>query len=467
MNPAANESGVYKWTYGLAFSTFSWLESSSPCLSLRAFFSKLSVLQSPLHHFHISNLCNLRPKTKMPRVRGRSGHDAPTRPVTRQGWVSKTTAQDTIRRAVLPCGQAPGPSFVPPDSTRISGDPSLHHSPVRPLSPALLSITVLLTERAQLDVHGLGEILKDSLAHLSTEIRQANNSMYSQLVELLGERPATGTYSLPSSSTAVTAALNPPNVLPPEIPSTLPTVPLNSTTLPAVPLNALSHWYWVDTATIHSIDDGSFDIYSLPKLHREEDYRNRHIAKTTEGVRYPLDGGRPEVIVGRTKMHQAFKDPNTFFSAWQIYISIRSFYHHDHASSLAFWTERLFFWLDRYPWHNILNYVIAYFQDRKYKSSESWFDTNEQLFLNCIAIAPSKTSTSVSTPSATMQQSAPKGTSRQLLGVNTEQVCFNHNYAQCKFGTTCRRRHICAVCEDHNHIAGHCPSVNRPSTSKK
>ena len=459
-------SGVCKWTYGLAFSTFSWLESSSPCLSLRtflkAFGSTVSITSFP--HFEPSQL---RPRTKMPRVRGRSGHDAPTRPVTRQGRVSKTIAQDTIRRAVLPCGQAPGPSFVPPDSTRIPHDPSLHHSPARPLSPALPSITVLPTERAQLDVHGLGEILKNSLAHLSTEIRQANNSMYSQLVELLDGRPATGTYSLPSSSTAVTAALNPPNVLPPEIPSTLPTVPLNSTTLPAVPLNALSHWYWVDTATIHSIDDGSFDIYSLPKLHREEDYRNRHIAKTTEGIRYPLDGGRPEVIVGRTKMHQAFKDPNTFFSAWQIYISIRSFYHHDHASSLAFWTERLFFWLDRYPWHNILNYVIAYFQDRKYKSSESWFDTNEQLFLNCIAIAPPKTSTSVSTPSATMQQSAPKGTSRQLLGVNTEQVCFNHNYAQCKFGTTCRRRHICAVCEDHNHIAGHCPSVNRPSTSKK
>src|SRR5947199_528946 len=47
-------------------------------------------------------------------------------------------------------------------------------------------------------------------------------------------------------------------------------------------LDVLSRWPWVDKSTVESIANGEFDINNLPKLHREEEPRNRHTKKVTE-----------------------------------------------------------------------------------------------------------------------------------------------------------------------------------------
>ena len=128
------------------------------------------------------------------------------------------------------------------------------------------------------------------------------------------------------------------------------------------PSNVLSRWSWVDQTIVESIGNGEFDINHLPKLHREEDTRNRHIKTSIEGVFNPFDTTKPsEVLVGQTKMHQAFKDPATFFSAWQVYTSIRSTFRPERAPGLALFSERIYFHIQlNYPWYKILNYIIAF-----------------------------------------------------------------------------------------------------------
>jgi hypothetical protein len=109
-------------------------------------------------------------------------------------------------------------------------------------------------------------------------------------------------------------------------------------------LDVLSRWPWVDKATVELIANGEFDINNLPKLHREEDPRNRHTKKVTEGVHFPTDGSKPELVTGRTKMQSAFKDLSTFLSAWLFYISIRVSYVPERGFGLAHWTERLVYY---------------------------------------------------------------------------------------------------------------------------
>ena len=115
---------------------------------------------------------------------------------------------------------------------------------------------------------------------------------------------------------------------------------------------------WVECHSLHlllhllqSIANGQFDLNSLPKLHRQEEFRNRHVKATAEGFHFPLDRSKPaEVIVGRTKMHLAFKDLPTFISAWQVYISIRTSYHPERGPGLAMWLERIIYYVHlNYP----------------------------------------------------------------------------------------------------------------------
>ena len=231
------------------------------------------------------------------------------------------------------------------------------------------------------------------------------------------------------------------------------------------PLNYLARWPWVDAALINSIALGEFDIYSLPKLHPDEDYRNRQIAKVAEGIRVPLNGGQPEVMIGRTKMHIAFKEPYTFFSAWQIYISIRSTYDSTRAPGLAFWTEKLFFWLGlTYPWPYILNYIIMYHQKYRKSQPDQWFDYDVQMFSNCVTIPTQKPSTSTLAVS-TFTQSQSKPAKRSLALPISEQICRNYNYFTCP-RDPCPRRHVCALCERKDHLAPQCPSSKHSPGAK-
>src|SRR5579859_5034034 len=154
--------------------------------------------------------------------------------------------------------------------------------------------------------------------------------------------------------------------------------------LPAAgPVNVLSRWPWVDKFIIKSISNGEFDIYDLPKLHREDSLRDQHLKKTTAGVHIPMVG-KPEIITIRTKMQAAFKDISAFFSAWMIYISIRSSFHPNMGPGLAFWSERLFHQhiTAKHNWEACLSYSIAYFQKHQNSIPKSWYLVDSELHVN-------------------------------------------------------------------------------------
>ena len=141
-------------------------------------------------------------------------------------------------------------------------------------------------------------------------------------------------------------------------------------------LDVLSRWPWVDKSTVESIANGEFDINNLPKLHREEETRNRHTKKVTEGIHFPTDGSRPELVTGRTKMQTAFKDLSTFPSAWLFYVSIRISYTPERGSGLTHWTERLVYYSQNgFQWSVVLNYAIAYFQKHQNSVPDAWLNT--------------------------------------------------------------------------------------------
>ena len=147
-------------------------------------------------------------------------------------------------------------------------------------------------------------------------------------------------------------------------PSTPPTPARQGQSYPAsfsAPRDVLSRWPWVDQRLVEDISCGKFDIHSLPKLHRDEEPRNANAKKTTEGLHIPADGGKPQILTGRTKMHTAFPNMATFSSAWMIYVSIRSSYDLERGPALSYWTERLIHYHQGFEWSACLNYAIAYF----------------------------------------------------------------------------------------------------------
>jgi hypothetical protein len=145
------------------------------------------------------------------------------------------------------------------------------------------------------------------------------------------------------------------------------------------PDDVLSRWP-VDKSIIQSIADGEFDINSLPKLHREEALRTRYTWKTTEGYHLPLDGGKPELVIGPTKMQSAFKDLPTFLSAWLIYVAIRRAFSPTHGTPLTSWTERVIYYSQAgIPFLSILRYAIAYFQKHQQLLANSWYDIDAEL----------------------------------------------------------------------------------------
>ena len=129
--------------------------------------------------------------------------------------------------------------------------------------------------------------------------------------------------------------------------------PLSNSAAPGSDI--LSRWPWIKKSTVEAIASGSFDINHLPKLHHEESARNhwQHNLKTTDGVHFPMDGGKGELVTVRTKMLTAFRDLPTFLSAWHIYMSVRSSYNPERGPGLISWTERLIHRAQIHPWPTV------------------------------------------------------------------------------------------------------------------
>jgi hypothetical protein len=220
--------------------------------------------------------------------------------------------------------------------------------------------------------------------------------------------------------------------------------------------NVLSRWSWLEATTVESIANGQFDLNSLPKLHRQEEFRNRHVKTTVEGFHFPLDKSKPaEVIIGRTKMHLAFKDLPTFISAWQVYVSVRTSYHPDRGPGLAMWLERITHYVHlSYPWPVILNYIIDYFGAHQNSPPEVWYIPDQELVSNHLAISQQKSSVNTIPPTKSKGKSS--GTPM------SQQICHNWNRMDigCK-NMDCPRRHICPTCNKDSHRAFQCPSISK------
>ena len=228
----------------------------------------------------------------------------------------------------------------------------------------------------------------------------------------------------------------------------------------AGPVDVLSRWPWVDKSVVESISNGEFDIYDLPKLHREDSLRNQHLKKTTAGVHIPMTG-KPEIITVRTKMQAAFEDIGTFFSAWMIYISIRSSFHPNMGPALTFWSEGLFHQhvTAKHTWDSCLSYAIAYFQKHQNSIPESWYLVDSELHVNYFNSSTRQPSTATSSKSGSQLSKKQSSASRVHY-----EACNNWNrpHTGCtyreKHGVDCPRRHICNVCFKEDHKSYECPS---------
>jgi hypothetical protein len=67
----------------------------------------------------------------------------------------------------------------------------------------------------------------------------------------------------------------------------------------------------------------------------DDEFRNMYL-KRSKGIYQPLDDGSAEIVVGTFKLHSSFRDPTTFFLAWQIYISIRAEFKSEMGTCLAY-----------------------------------------------------------------------------------------------------------------------------------
>jgi hypothetical protein len=246
--------------------------------------------------------------------------------------------------------------------------------------------------------------------------------------------------------------------------------PLPAILSTGLPHHILLRWPWVDTETVNLIQLGKFDIDALPKLHQSDQMRNAYVKKSVQGILHPLSGGPAEVLIGNTKLQASFKDSTSFFLAWQIYVSIRTTFHPDRAAGLAFWTERLHFFISlNYPWTGILEYIIAFYKLNQNSAPDIWFDSNPTLISHCLTLHQQQPVSAV--PGGQNSDSTSSGKNTKSMGAKTtsrasvskDEICIMFNreigciWPQRHGGEKCPRRHSCSICASDQHNAVSCP----------
>ena len=244
---------------------------------------------------------------------------ATSEPVTRPSRQSKTKAGVTIRNAIAKTSHSPiSPVLLPPRSHRSMRQPSptVQGSEERQPTPFRE-----FEEEPYLQIY-------EKMDENQQETRQLISELFTQLLDTC-ELPEVPNSPVPNTSSAQAAPSNSdPPFIPLETSQEFPSTCINQMYTGMSPRhnNVLSQYPWVDIKLVDDIALGTFDISLLPKLHREEEFRNQHIAKSTiEGgvIQYSLDKSKPtEVILGHSKLHRTFTHPNSFLSAWQVYVSI-------------------------------------------------------------------------------------------------------------------------------------------------
>jgi hypothetical protein len=375
---------------------------------------------------------------------------APAPAASRPQRTTKTQASETIAQAIKKGSRR---TTVPTQTTQTTSpeddsDHSIDHETLMAVIEALPQIQGA-EERFQ--------AIEDSLKANQVELRATLNDTFGQIMDRLDtmetrpsmeQGPGMGiriAQTAPAQQLDFAQGINYP---------------------PFDPHDVLSRYSWVDKSVVKSIADGEFDIHDLPKLHREEEPRSTFKGKITDGVHFPADGGKPELVTTRTKMQSAFKDLTTFLSAWLIYVSIRTSFAPERGPGLTFWTERLVFYTQEgFPWTPVtLNYAIAYYTAHQNSSPETWYNVNtdRELAINHFAVAR-KNPHQGSSSSTTQHRSTSPKKSASSIPIQ-DQTCANWNRSSggCtyneKYGQPCPRKHRCAICLNPAHKAGECPS---------
>ncbi|TMC19541.1 MAG: hypothetical protein E6J34_15120 [Chloroflexi bacterium] len=295
---------------------------------------------------------------------------------------------------------------------------------------------------------------------IDTRVRATMMGMFEQYVDKMGK-----------VATAATVRVLGEEKLGEKGTSPLPFITPSPIANPEPPPNILSHWAWVETETVELIVNGKFDINTLSKLHRKDELRNAYIRKVVKGIYQPLTGGPSEIMIGTTKMQASFKDSTTFFSAWQVYISIRTSYQPKRGPGLADWTERLFYLISLdYPWPAILEYIIAYFQKYQDTLPDDWFNPDSNLISYHFALSPQR-QVAVSVPATTPTSNSRPKLQNQSNPPIADEICVGWNrQSGCQWkerkGEDCPRRHVCSICVKGGHNRYKCPSKAPSSNSK-
>ena len=234
--------------------------------------------------------------------------------------------------------------------------------------------------------------------------------------------------------------------------------------IPKSGVDVLSRWPWLNKSTIESIANGTFDIYSLPKLHREEHLRFRHTTKSTEDLFMAINGTQFEHVTDRTRMQSAFPQITSFLIAWQVYTAIRISFNIERAASINYWTERLIVRVNSHPWLSVLNYAVVYFQKYQNAAPDVWFSVDVELIADDLITS--------SHPEAennpgTSQKASPMKSNNPFHS----NVCQNWNHPEkgCfmkeRTGSECTRLHVCYICREDDHKTHQCPQIAASSAS--
>ena len=237
--------------------------------------------------------------------------------------------------------------------------------------------------------------------------------------------------------------------------------------------DVLSRWHWVSQTTVENIANGTFDIYELPKLHRDQTLRDRYIQKNIEGIIQPLNGGKPQLLHARTKLQNTFHELDALLPAWLIYASIRVTFAPQRGPGLLVWTERLVGYNRlKYNFADILDYFIAYFQKHQNSPPEQWFQADTELHTEHLGNSTQKAVARNTTGQPGKQSSK----SASLFSSSTAdpkvvagQVCHSFNRPSgCKVkertGHDCLRRHVCLSCEAPGHSSFACTKSSKSSS---
>jgi hypothetical protein len=180
-----------------------------------------------------------------------------------------------------------------------------------------------------------------------------------------------------------------------------------------------------------------------------------------------MDGSPAEVLIGTTKLQASFKDLNTFFLAWLIYVSIRVSSHLERAPGVILWTERLHFYVSlNYPWSGILEYIIPFYNLNQNSAPDVWLDPNPTLISHYLTLHQQPIS-AVSGHSTATVAAAKTGGGKKARSTNpsvpSNEMCIMFNrstgctWPQTHAGETCPHRHTCNVCTSDKHNAMSCP----------